>query len=98
MLLPQFRSEDQTFQLLQTRWATILNPVINSPTANPTILTGIALIAGDNVINHRLGQTPQGYVIADLNAPATIYRNAAFNDKTLTLNSSAPAVVTLLVF
>lgn len=96
--LPQFQSDMQPLQLMQSRWATILNPIINNPVTDPTILTGIALQAGDNVINHRLGKLPQGWLISDLNAAAVIYRNAPFNDRTLTLNSSVAAVINLVVY
>lgn len=98
MQLPQIISDNQSLQLMQTKWASILNPLIAQPLSSSNILTGITLITGDNVINHKLSRKMQGWIISDINGAATIYRNAALNDQTLTLNSSAGCIVSLIVF
>ncbi len=82
----------------ETKWAGTLNPIINSPLTNPLILKGISIKAGDNVINHLLGATQQGWIISDIDSPVTLYRSAAFNNKTLTLTSSGSATINLVVF
>lgn len=84
--------------LMQTKWKSILDPVISAPTATMSILQDIPLAVGVNVINHRLGQRMQGWILTDIQAPATIYRSAAFNDLTLTLHSSAVTTISLGVF
>ena len=97
--LPIFQQQsNQPLMMLQTRWASILNPVLSNPLTAPTILTNISLQTGTNVIDHKLGQTQQGWFITDIQGAASIYRSAAFNDKTLTLTSSAPVVISLGVF
>lgn len=83
---------------MQVRWASILNPIIANPTTNPRRLTRIALINGSTVINHGLQQMQQGWFITDINGVATIYRSQPFNDKTLTLTSSAAVTVDIAVF
>ena len=40
----------------------------------------------------------QGWIISDQSAAASIYRSAAFNDLTLTLTSSAPCTINLVVY
>lgn len=97
-MLPIFKSEDQDFMLLQTKWASQLNPVLNNPVTNPVILKDIPLTTGVNVINHRLQRQMQGWIVTDINAPITLYRSAALNNITLTLTASAPAVVTIAVY
>ncbi len=97
-LLPQFQDTSQPFQLMQSQWSRILNPIISNPITNPTILKDVVLASGNNVINTRLGQKAQGWMIADVNAAVQIYRSAPYNDLTLTLNSSGAATVTLVIF
>lgn len=94
-----------TPDLMQTRWKSILDPVIDSvnslqemPLNNIVILNNVALAIGNNVITHGLGKIPTGWIILDVNAATTIYRSAAFNLTTITLNSSAVATVKLGVF
>ncbi len=98
MSLPVFKDPNVNLMLLQNRWSSQLNPVLANPLTNPTILKNIALVSGANVINHKLGQTMQGWFVTDINASATVYRSAPFNDLTLTLTASAPCTISLGVF
>ncbi len=86
------------FELLQTQWASQLNPLLANQLNNVSILEGIALINGVTVINHLLQKTQQGWFIVDQNAAATIYRSAPFNKTTLTLTSNAAVTVNIGVF
>lgn len=99
MQLPQFQSPNTVLQLMQSKWASILNPVLDIPLNNrPSVLKDVVLATGNNVINHRLGRKPIGWIVTDVDANVGIYRSAEFNDLTLTLNSSGAATVSLLVF
>lgn len=98
MRLPFFKDENPNFTLLQNQWSRVLNPLLENPLNNASILKNISLITGDNVINTRLGRKTQGWLISDINAPVQIYRNAPFNELTLTLNSSGAATVEIVVF
>ena len=80
------------------RWKSQLDPVLANPMNNSSLLTGIALINGSNVINHKLGRMMQGWMISDINGAATIYRSAPMNSLTLTLASNAAVTVNLVVF
>lgn len=82
----------------QDRWSTILTPALTSKIGQGHQLDNIALINGTTVINHKLGRKMQGYMIADQNAAASIYRSAALNDLTLTLTSSAACTVAIWVY
>ncbi len=83
---------------MQTRWAATLNPVLSNPLNDVLILKNVELVIGDNVINHRLSKTQQGWFLTDLQGAATIYRSAPLNGVTLTLNSSAIVTVNIGVF
>jgi hypothetical protein len=87
-----------TMDLMQTRWKSLLDPILENPINNISIIDNVVLATGNNVINHRLGRKQQGWLILDINAASTIYRSADFNDKTLTLNASAGATIKLGVF
>lgn len=98
MHLPIFKSDDDNSMLMQTKWASMLNPLLNKPLSTSGILKSIALTTGTNVINHKLGRVQQGWIIADIDGAAQIYRSEPFNDKQLTVVTSAPCIVTLIVF
>ena len=101
MALPIYKSEDNSLTLLQTAWATQLNPVLGLPQSSGVILKSISLTAGDNTIDHRLGRDLQGWQLIRIRAAATIYDKQDSNQlksRTLVLNSSAPVVVDLFVF
>lgn len=98
MLLPKIKNDDSTLQLMQDKWASILNPVISQPLSSANILTNVELIAGTNVINHLLARKMQGWIVSDIDAASSIFRSSPLNDKTLTLDSSANCIVNLVVF
>jgi len=98
MLLPNFQSGDRIFQMLQSQWTAILNPVLSNPLTNPRILKNVPIAIGVNTINHGLQRMQQGWVISDITSAAQIYRSQPFNDLTLTLTSDAVATINLVVF
>lgn len=96
--LPIFQTQSKDLTLLQNNWAAKINPVLANPLNTASILKGVVLASGDNVINTLLGRTAQGWFITDASAAITVYRSAPFNDLTLTLNSSGAATINLAVF
>lgn len=79
-------------------WAQSLNPILANPLNQVQILENISLINGNNIINHKLGRSQQGWFLTDLQAPAIIYRSAPFNSSTLTLISNVTVIVNIGVF
>lgn len=90
--------QNLTLDAMQQRWASILSPFISDPMNQGQLLANISLITGDNTINTLLAKKQQGWVITDITAAAIVYRSKPFNATTLTLNASAPCVVSLLVY
>ena len=86
------------FALLQTQWASQLNPLLSNPLNSVSILPNIALKSGSNVINHLLGQTQQGWFLVDKQGAGDVYRSAPFNNLTLTLTATADMTVSIGVF
>ena len=101
MSLAKFHTQNRELKLLQDSWATTLDPMLTNPSLKSIILKGIPLITGANVVNTTLGRNLQGWRIVRLRASATIYDTQDSNPTphlTLTLVSSAPAVVDLEIF
>lgn len=99
--LPIFYTDNQDLSLLQTKWASILNPVIKNPTNQANILNNIKLINGTTVVNHLLGRNLQGWKVILQNAKASIYDAQSTNqtpELTLILISDALVTVSLEVF
>lgn len=98
MSLALFQTDNRDLSLLQTSWKAAIDPLLSNPLLNGIFLKGIILAASSNTINHLLGRKPQGYLITDINAAATIYRSQPYNNLTLILTSSAVATVSIYVF
>lgn len=99
--LPYFQTIIKELSLLQTKWKSILDPVLANPSTQGGILKNIKINNGTTVINHLLGRKLVGWQIIGINGPATIYDAQASNQKpeiTLILHSNASVVVNLEVF
>lgn len=100
MALPLQKTDILPLSLLQSSWKSALDPVLANPTTNMSILKNVNLIVGTNVINHLLGQTMQGWQIVDIQGQVTYppYRNAPFNNLTLSIYSPSAVTVSIGVF
>jgi hypothetical protein len=91
-------SQKLPLELMQTQWAQELNPIIRNQLLQGILLQNITIKSGVNVINHKLGRKQIGYIIADIDSPAVIYRSQPLNALTLTLTSDANANISVWVF
>ena len=101
MSLPRFTVSDKDLMMLQTRWASILDPIIAQPINSGVLLPNISLVTGLNQVAHKLQRRLQGRLIVRQRAAATLFDQQDTNptpDTLLFLNSSAPVVVDLFVF
>lgn len=101
MSLAKFHTDDKPLMMLQTAWASELDPLLKNPTNNCSVLSSVQLQIGSNVINHKLGRKLQGWSVVRKRAAADVYDTQDSNPTpalTLTLTSSAVVVVDLLVF
>ena len=86
------------YDLMLTKWASILNPVIANKLNGVSILSNIVLAVGSNKIPHLLGRAQQGWFVTDVNGIATIYRSKPFEANFIYLTSSAIVTVSIGVF
>lgn len=100
MGLPYYKSDDQSFTLLQTAWASQINPVLANPLVNGIFQKNVVLTPGINVINHKLGRALQGYVITGMhNIFSQIFDTTSNTPNlTLNLNSSVATSIDLYCF
>jgi hypothetical protein len=96
-LLPLFKDDNQQFMLLQSKWKSLLDPILAIPMLSGLLLPNVSL-AGATIVPHRLSRVQQGWFIIDQNALSQVYRTAPFNNSTLTLAATNPVVVSLWVF
>ena len=90
------------YDLLQTKWASALNPVLKNPIVNGVLSQQITLTTGNNIVNHRLGRPLTGWYITRMRGVfAQVYDTQDSNqtpELTLLLNSSGNVVVDLFCF
>lgn len=101
MSLPIFQTNIKELSLLETQWASQINPFLLNPSLQSIILKNVSLINGTTTVNHRLGRKLQGWRLIRVRAAATIHDNQDTNqmqDKTLVLVSNASVIVDLEVF
>lgn len=99
--LPIMQSDSEQLLSVQTRWASILNPLLSNPLLNGVVLKQVQLASGSNIINHKLGRKLQGFIITRQRGPANIYDtqdNNSMPDLTLHLESSASVSCDIYVF
>ena len=91
-----------TLSQLSTKWASILNVLLNNAQLNRSVLKSVSLSSGNNTINHNLGRPLQGWNISRIRGVATsLYDLQDTNqmpDLTLILHSTAATVVDLEVW
>lgn len=96
--LPIFKDDNQSLMLMQTKWKSILDPVIAGQLTAGNFIQNVSIVPGTNVINHLLGRQQQGWFLTDQTAVPYIYRSQPFNSTTLTLSSSTSLTISLWVF
>ena len=52
-----------TLSQMQTRWKSLLDPILSNVLNSANILQEVELVSGSNVINHKLGRKLQGWSI-----------------------------------
>lgn len=101
MKLPLIHSSDTELNLIQTKWKSLIDPILGNPLIDGRLIKGVNLINGTTIINHLLGRDLVGYIIVGISGIAEIFDNQASNqspDLTLSLTSNAVVTVNLWVF
>lgn len=83
---------------LMPRWKSEIDPVLTNLILNGVQVSNVLLNTVPTVIPHTLGQTPVGWLLADLSASAIVHRVAPMTSKTVTLQATAPCTISLWVY
>lgn len=98
MQLPLINIEDQASMLMQTKWKSILDPLLANKLTQGNLLSNVALGSTSVAVNHLLGRMPQGWMLVDLQGNATVWRSQPFTTNTLTLTASVAVTCNIWVF
>lgn len=99
--ISKVQTDNREVNQLQSNILSQINGLTQNPSNNGTILPKVALSAGSNDVNTKLGRKLVGWYIVRQRSAATIYDNQDNNkypEKTLTLVSSAAVNVDIYVF
>lgn len=94
-------SQKLPWELANPKWAATLNPVLANPLIDGNLLSGIKVVAGQNVINHGLQRKLQGYIVVMNSGAITYHDNQSQNsrqDLTILFVSSGTATISIYVF
>lgn len=96
------QTSDRNLNQIQRNFLDGLQPILQSPLVNGTLLSGIELISGQtNIVNHGLNRKLLGWVLTRVRAQSTVWDDQDLNpdpDKTLLLQCSTNVTVDLYVF
>ena len=94
----KINTNDLGLMQLQTNVYESLSPLSRLPLLNGTLLEAVSLSTSDTQVEHKLGRKPLGWLLVDIDADATVFRTAAFNEQFITLQSSAAVTCNIWVF
>lgn len=83
----------QTLPQMQSKWKSILEPVLANLLINGQLLTNVQLINGSTPVNHKLGRIPNGWFLVSPLGAAMVYEAAMQPNPTLTLTLVSNAAI-----
>lgn len=97
----KLNTPDRILGQIQDNVARVVDPLQKVPLNQGLLLENVALLSGDNVINHRLGRALIGWFITRQRSSAAVYDKQDLNrtpNLNLVLNASADVNIDLWVF
>lgn len=97
----KIQTADRDLMSVQASVDDVFKQILSQAILNGNILTRVALVTGENIVNHGLGQKLLGWVLVRNRAHADLWDAQDDNPnptKTLILEASANTTVDLLVF
>lgn len=103
-MLPKFKTfntADIEMNRLQDNIETSVNSVLTAVILDYNIVTNVALVVGDNVVNHLLGRAPIGWFVVRKRGPGNFYDKQDSNPtptRNYIINSDSAVTVDLYFF
>ena len=94
-------SGNATLDRVQDSIQTSLQPLLELPFASGSLIKDQVLGTSDTYVDHKLGITPEGWLIIKQNADTSIYESATVNhapSKNIILKAGASVTVTIFFF
>ena len=92
-------TDNDVLNRVQDNLIQAIEPLTRAPMSNGVFITGTALTAGGNTINHGLGRKPLGYVVVSTTTASYFSDNIpTANSTSFDLGSTAATTVNLWVF
>lgn len=92
-----FNTEVQDISRLQDNVSEVLKPLTDRPLNGHALLQSIVVQTTPTAVAHKLGSEFQGWMVASINAPETVYEISR-NKTTLTLQATGIVTINLVVF
>jgi hypothetical protein len=97
-MIQQFDRTAADLDALKDRIAEFAQQLEINPTLDGALVESENMVAATpRALNHKLGRQPRGWILTDIDAAATVHRTA-WDDKTISLEASANATVSVWVF
>jgi hypothetical protein len=98
----KIHTDNRELNKIQSNVEQLIEPFLNSEVVNGVLLKDIVLDSSKtNLISHKLGRKPQGWIVIGKNANSVIWDSQSSNtkaDKILELLCSANVTINLWVF
>lgn len=95
--LRKFRVENKDLMRLQDNVDEVFRSQAVSPFVDGVLIEGKIIVTAGTTVNHGLQRQPRGWIIVDSTVAANFYR-ASWDERSLTLVSSADTIATIWVF
>lgn len=93
----KIKATDRELANVQDQVASVLGPISRVTILNGVQIDGVLLTTAGVTLDHLLTRQPLGWFIVDADAAATVYRSA-WNDRNITLVSSAPVTTSIWIY
>lgn len=101
-LTPYVRTDQDSkaSQRAQDSAESSLKSILSKEIIDGVLIEDVILVAGqDNLVAHKLGRTPRGYLVVRCSSQASVWDSEpVYPDKFLELQSSANIIVSLWIF
>lgn len=91
-------TNDPVIRQIQNNTEQAITPILDKEIIDGIIVKEIELSTGvENIVNHKLGREPLGYIIVKKNANSVIW-NSSINKRNIDLRCSANVTVNIWIF
>ncbi len=96
--LRKISTDDPVVRQIQDNVQQVISPIVDKAILDGVYLKDVELTTGSiDIVGHKLGRQPLGYIVVKRNANSTIW-DSATDKRTLSLNCSANVTISIWIF